>query len=54
MLRMFLGLGLAGVIGGAAALWLTQPATVDENAFAQVTADAARGEFVFWAAGCAS
>ena len=44
---------LAGA--GAALFWgLTRPARLPDDALAGLTADAARGEQVFWAAGCAS
>lgn len=44
----------AAVIGGAVFWVVTMPKTVDAAAFAGITADAARGEAVFTAAGCAS
>lgn len=42
------------IIGGAAAWWLSAPTTVDGAAYDGLTADATRGEQVYWAAGCAS
>lgn len=42
------------ILGGAAAWWLSAPASVDAAAFEGLTADATRGEQVYWAAGCAS
>lgn len=42
------------LIGGLAGLWLTRPRTIDAAMFDGLTADAGRGETVFWAAGCAS
>ncbi|MDF1854166.1 cytochrome c [Pseudooceanicola sp.] len=40
---------------GSVAFWLfTRPVRVDEAQFASLSADALRGEAVFWAAGCAS
>lgn len=51
ILRWLLGLGVIG----AGALWfLARPAPLDESAVAGLTGDVARGEAVFWAAGCAS
>ena len=51
ILRWLVGLGLVA----AAALWfLARPNPLSEAAVAGLTADAARGEAVFWAAGCAS
>ena len=48
--RLFL-LGIAALLAG---LWLTRPQTVDAQRFAGLDGDAARGEAVFWAGGCAS
>ena len=42
------------ILGGAAAWWLSAPASVDAAAYAGLTPDATRGEQVYWAAGCAS
>lgn len=43
------------VVLGAAAFWfLTRPERVDPDRLAGLEGDAARGEAVFWAAGCAS
>ena len=54
MRRLFLSLvviGLAGLTG----FWaLTRPVTVPESELAGLSGDAAAGEAVFWAAGCAS
>jgi mono/diheme cytochrome c family protein len=51
ILRWLVGLGVIG----AAVLWvLARPAPLAEAAVAGLTGDAARGEAVFWAAGCAS
>lgn len=51
ILRWLLALGVIG----AGALWfLARPAPLDESAVAGLTGDVARGEAVFWAAGCAS
>jgi mono/diheme cytochrome c family protein len=49
--RIILGLL---VIGAAAGWWLTRPAPLGEAQVARVTGDAARGQAVFHAAGCAS
>ncbi|MXY33781.1 MAG: c-type cytochrome [Boseongicola sp. SB0664_bin_43] len=54
MKRALTWLSLLGVIGLAAALWLTRPAVVDPERIASLQGDAARGEAVFWAGGCAS
>ena len=55
MLRgILLFLIAAAVIGGAAGLWLSQPRPLGEEAVAGVEGDAARGETLFWAGGCAS
>jgi mono/diheme cytochrome c family protein len=42
------------VVGGAAGWWLTRPKPMTEADFAGIIGDAARGEQVFHAAGCAS
>ncbi|WP_425070483.1 c-type cytochrome [Sagittula sp. S175] len=42
------------VVAAGVAWWLTAPSHVDEVAFDGLTGDAARGETVFTAAGCAS
>jgi mono/diheme cytochrome c family protein len=49
--RIILGLL---VTGAAAGWWLTRPAPLREAQVARVTGDAARGQAVFHAAGCAS
>lgn len=50
-LRLILGLGVAGAAVG----WvLTGPNPLPADTFAAITGDAARGETVFWAGGCAS
>lgn len=52
--RLF-GLGAAAAIVIAAAGWaITRPRTLDPAATAGLTGDPARGEWVFWASGCAS
>jgi mono/diheme cytochrome c family protein len=51
VLRWFLALALIG----AAGLWfLARPSTLDAAELAGLTGDAAHGELVFWASGCAS
>ncbi|MDU8911532.1 cytochrome c [Aestuariicoccus sp. MJ-SS9] len=47
-------LALIALAALGAGFWITRPATLPEAAFADVTGDAARGEAVFTAAGCAS
>jgi mono/diheme cytochrome c family protein len=42
------------IVGLAAFWWLTRPGRIDPAAMAALSGDAARGEAVFWAAGCAS
>jgi mono/diheme cytochrome c family protein len=50
-----LGLGVIVIAGAAAAGWaVTRPATLPANATADLVGDPARGEWVFWASGCAS
>ena len=43
-----------GLIAAAIGLWVTRPQTVDAARFADLAPDVARGETVFWGAGCAS
>jgi len=57
MRRAVLVLALVGALAGAAGLWVTRAeglAAGDIAALAALDGDAARGEEVFWAAGCAS
>ena len=54
MRRIFRLLLILAVLGGGVFWFLTRPATLPTTAFAGMTADAKRGEPVFWAAGCAS
>ena len=54
MKRALTWLSLLGVFGIVAALWLTRPAVVDSTRFASLQGNAAQGEVVFWAGGCAS
>ena len=51
ILRWLVALVLVGAVG----LWvMARPSTLAEAAVAGLTGDAAKGELVFWAAGCAS
>ena len=51
LLRLVVMLGLAGL----AAFWfLTRPDPLPDDAMAGLSGDAARGEAIFWAGGCAS
>ena len=54
MKRALTWLSMLGVFGIVAALWLTSPAVVDPTRFASLQGNAAQGEVVFWAGGCAS
>lgn len=56
MLRTLVVLAGVGLAVFAAGLWLTRPQVVDPVAMglAELEADAARGEVVYWASGCAS
>lgn len=54
MLRALRNLAVLGVIGGGAVLFVTRPSPLDPETVAGLAGDAARGEAVFWAAGCAS
>ncbi len=54
MRRIFTLLLTFGLIGFGVFWYLTRPVTLPASAFADVTADATKGEAVFWAAGCAS
>jgi mono/diheme cytochrome c family protein len=42
------------VVAAAAGWWITAPRPLDARSLAGLTGDAARGERIFWAAGCAS
>ncbi len=54
-MRMFLKLAiLAAVVAAGVGLWVTMPDRVDAARFASLSGDAAQGEVVFTAAGCAS
>ncbi len=54
MSRFLTGLVAAVCLAVAAGLWLTRPQTLPDNRFAGLVTDAAKGEAVFTAAGCAS
>jgi mono/diheme cytochrome c family protein len=54
MKRLILALAAAAFFGLLAFLLITRPQRSDPADFAQITADPARGELVFHAAGCAS
>ena len=57
MRRLALGFGLAAVAGAGIAWWLTAPEPVSAErleAIAAIDGDAAAGETIFWAGGCAS
>ncbi|WP_412174810.1 c-type cytochrome [Albidovulum marisflavi] len=45
---------LAGAIGAAIILYVTRPQGLPDDALDGLVADAARGEVVFWAGGCAA
>ena len=54
MKRFLTYLILLGLIAILTGLWITRPRAVEPERFATLTGDAAKGETVFWAAGCAS
>ena len=54
MRRPILALAILVIAGGGLGLWITRPKQVSAAALAGLTADPARGEAVFHAAGCAS
>ncbi len=51
LLRIAVGLAL---LGGVIFWFVTRPGGMDADAYTGLTGDVARGETVFWAAGCAS
>jgi mono/diheme cytochrome c family protein len=53
-MRLLRNLLILGVIGGGVAFWLTLPKPLSASAVEGLTGDAAKGEQVFWATGCAS
>ncbi len=54
MLRVLVALAGLGLAVLTAGLWLTRPLSLTEADLAGLEGDAARGETVYWAAGCAS
>ncbi len=54
MKRILVTLLALAVVGAAVGFWLVRPKPLPADALAGLTADVARGEKVFWAAGCAS
>lgn len=54
MKRLFWGLVILALAGGAVFWFVTRPEPVGAETYAGLTGDAARGESVFWAGGCAS
>jgi len=54
MRRFFSFILILAVIGAGVAWWITAPNTADASVLAGVEGDAAQGELVFYAAGCAS
>jgi mono/diheme cytochrome c family protein len=53
-MRVFRWLVALGLIGAGTLWFLARPSTLSEAEVAGLTGDVARGELVFWAAGCAS
>lgn len=53
-MRLIPSLALLAALGAAAGWWLTAPKPLPAAMTAGLTGDAAKGEQVFWAAGCAS
>lgn len=53
-MRLTRWLVVLGLIGGAGLWFLARPAPLSAGAVDSLTGDAAKGERVFWAAGCAS
>jgi len=54
MRRLLIGATALAILGLAAFWFLTMPRPLPDDALAGLTGDAARGEAVFWAGGCAS
>ena len=54
MKRLLLWLVILALVVAGAGLWLTRARAVEPERFAALEGDAARGEAVFWAGGCAS
>ena len=53
-MRLIRNLLILAILAGGGLFWWTLPAPVAEAAVAGLTGDAAKGERIFWAAGCAS
>ncbi|MCB6177195.1 cytochrome c [Rhodobacter sp. Har01] len=53
-MRLIRTLALLAVLAGGTGWWLTRPAPLSAAAVEGLTGDAAKGERIFWAAGCAS
>lgn len=53
-MKAFVTLLFLAVLGGAVFWYVTRPGTAGAETYAGLTGDAARGETVFWAGGCAS
>ena len=54
MRRLLIYLFLIAAACAAAMLYVTRPKTIEAERFASLNGDAARGETVYWAGGCAS
>ncbi|NNE81968.1 MAG: c-type cytochrome [Silicimonas sp.] len=54
MKRFLLGVVLLGLVVAAGVLWLTRPQHIAPERFANLSGDAANGETVYFAGGCAS
>lgn len=54
MRKLFIWPAVLLLIGAAAFWWLTMPQPLPASATAGLTGDAARGERIFWAGGCAA
>ncbi len=52
--RLIIACGILAVIGLAIFFFLTQPKTIAEAAISGLTGDVKRGEYMFYASGCAS
>lgn len=53
-MRLFRPILILAVLAGDAGWWLTRPAPLQAAAVEGLVGDAARGERIFWASGCAS
>lgn len=54
MVRLLIRLCVLGLLALGAVLWFTRAEQVEPDRFAALAGDVAKGEQVFWAAGCAS